>query len=292
MVNIYDFLSAQGDDYKILSFKEVLFAHYQCPQKERYTATYTHHNSIVYVINGAKAYHSPGKSFTLHEGGCFFIKKGACIQERFHDKDWVLMAFFLPDNFLKQLVKDYQASLAIKDPPPYSTDLVFTLHVQHIVKGFFDSMLLYFQQRPKPSGNLIELKCRELLVSLLSDPANAVLLSYINHICNSQRPPLEEIMESNYRYNLSLAEFARIAQRSLATFNRDFASQFNTTPGKWLTQKRLQYAQLLLDTTKKNVNEVAGDCGFENTSHFSRAFKEKFGKSPSHYRSRDISALP
>ncbi len=78
MVNIYDFLSSpQGDDdYRTLTFRDVLFAHYQCPQKERYSTTYTHHNSIVYVINGAKAYHHLGQSFTLHEGGCFFIKKG------------------------------------------------------------------------------------------------------------------------------------------------------------------------------------------------------------------------
>ena len=52
-------------------------------------------------------------------------------------------------------------------------------------------------------------------------------------------------------FNLSVDEFARIAQRSVATFKREFSEYYHTTPGKWLTQKRLEYAKILLDTSKK-----------------------------------------
>lgn len=288
MINIYDFLRSQGDEYRTLSFKDLLFAHYQCPQRDRYSKTYTHHNSIVYVISGTKAYHGSGKSYPLTEGGCFFVKKGACDQERFYDQDWLIMAFFVPDDYFRQVIQEYRSLLPLKSLPEFPKDLVLTLHMQDILKGFFDSMMPYFLQKPHPPESLIELKCRELLFSLLSDPGNAGLLSYISHVCDSIRPPLEEVMESNYMYNLSLTEFARIAQRSLATFNRDFVKQFKVTPGKWLTQKRLDHAQLLLDTTKKSVNEVADDCGFENPTHFSRVFKERSGMSPRQYREREI----
>lgn len=101
---------------------------------------------------------------------------------------------------------------------------------------------------------------------------------------DSCKPYLDEIMELNYTFNLSLAEFAMIAQRSIATFKREFKENYNTTPGKWLTQKRLEHAKLLLNTSKKNVNEIAYDSGFENATHFSRVFKEKFGFSPLQYR--------
>ncbi len=59
------------------------------------------------------------------------------------------------------------------------------------------------------------------------------------------------------------------------------------TPGKWLSQKRLEYAQQLLDTNTKNVNEVAYDSGFENATHFSRVFKEKFKSSSLQYRKQN-----
>lgn len=85
-------------------------------------------------------------------------------------------------------------------------------------------------------------------------------------------------------YHLSLDELAQIANRSLATFKREFKKLFNTPPAQWLIQKRLDYALVLLNTTEKSIADIVFDSGFENGSHFSRVFKDKFGVSPLHYR--------
>ena len=91
-------------------------------------------------------------------------------------------------------------------------------------------------------------------------------------------------------YNLSLEQYARIANRSLAGFKREFNEVFKIPPGKWLTEKRLHYAQFLLDSTQKNINEITSDSGFESASHFSRIFKEKFGSAPLQYRKQTSTA--
>ena len=91
-------------------------------------------------------------------------------------------------------------------------------------------------------------------------------------------------MEANYTFNLTIEEFARISQRSVGTFKREFHEYYQTTPGKWLTQKKLEYAKQLLDLNQKNVSEIAYASGFENLSHFSRIFKEKYGLSPLQHR--------
>jgi AraC-like DNA-binding protein len=44
---------------------------------------------------------------------------------------------------------------------------------------------------------------------------------------------------------------------------------------------RLQHAKQLLQTTDKNVSEIAYETGFNHPSWFSKAFKEEFGHSPS-----------
>jgi AraC-like DNA-binding protein len=49
-------------------------------------------------------------------------------------------------------------------------------------------------------------------------------------------------------------------------------------------QKRLEYSAVLLKNSALNVSQAAFDSGFEDLSHFSRAFKEKFGTSPANYR--------
>jgi len=118
----------------------------------------------------------------------------------------------------------------------------------------------------------------------MHNPRNQDVLSIANNIQLHERPSIQQVMEDNFLYNLTLEDFAKISLRSLATFKREFKSVFNTTPGKWLLHKRLENANMLLNYTSKSVNEIAFESGFENNTHFSRVFKEKYGKSPLHFR--------
>ncbi len=287
MINTYDFQVAHPDHFKQFNVKDLLFLYYRCPQEEKKVNLYTHYNKIIYVLSGKKLIQQHGKSWLLGEGSSFFIRKTAYNQERFYEAGWEVLCFYLPDNYLKQVFKEYRQHLPLKDIPVTPSDMLIEMNVNEATRAFFYSIVPYFTQQVPPSEGLLELKFKELIFNILSNPANSDLLAYVNNISNSYKPFLQEIMEVNYTYNLSLTEFARISQRSLATFKREFTEIYQTTPGKWLVQKRLLYAQLLLDTSKKNVNEVAYDSGFENATHFSRVFKEKFGLSPLQYRKRN-----
>jgi AraC-like DNA-binding protein len=75
-------------------------------------------------------------------------------------------------------------------------------------------------------------------------------------------------------------KFGYLTGRSLTTFKRDFQKAFNTTPQKWLTQKRLELAHYQVAEMKKKPVEVYFEVGFENLSHFSFAFKKHFGYAP------------
>ena len=110
------------------------------------------------------------------------------------------------------------------------------------------------------------------------------LSAYFQSLLKSDAPPLSQIMEANFCCNLALEKFARLSHRSLSTFKRDFRRYYNQSPGKWLLHKRLEYSAVLLKNPGRNVSQVALDCGFEDLSHFSRAFKDKFGISPASYR--------
>jgi len=69
-------------------------------------------------------------------------------------------------------------------------------------------MLPYFSQSPPPPENLVELKFKELVLSLLSNKNNDQFLSYLNNLSNDQLPSIEEIMYNNYTFNLTLDEYA------------------------------------------------------------------------------------
>lgn len=87
-------------------------------------------------------------------------------------------------------------------------------------------------------------------------------------------------MQQNYIFNLPLQRFAYLTGRSLSTFQRDFLKIFETTPQRWLTQKRLELAHYLIEDKKMKPSEAYIEAGFENLSHFSRAFKAEFGYNP------------
>src|ERR1700744_4135812 len=95
-------------------------------------------------------------------------------------------------------------------------------------------------------------------------------------------------MEANYRCNLSLEEFARIANRRLSAFKREFVDTYQLPPGKWLLQRRLAHAEGLLSRGGKPVSEVADECGFESQTHFTRVFKERFGLAPLQYQKQAL----
>jgi AraC family transcriptional regulator, exoenzyme S synthesis regulatory protein ExsA len=88
-------------------------------------------------------------------------------------------------------------------------------------------------------------------------------------------------MEASYRQPLTLSEFAYKCGRSLASFKRDFKKIYNTSPHQWILSQRLAYAKQLIESSEIKIADACYDAGFESVSHFSRAFKTKFGITPS-----------
>lgn len=225
----------------------------------------------------------------MSEGVCALVKKGSHVTERLGNDEWCVMVFFMPDAFLKQMVNENRRTLPLTQGAV--TDHVLLLDVNELSKSFFFSMLPYFAQIPPPAENLLELKFKELILSLLSNKNNEHFLSYLNALADDYRQSLEEIMKNNYTFNLSIAQYATLANKSIPTFNRDFKKVFHDTPAKWIVKQRLARATDLLENSSLRIGEIAFDCGFENQTHFSRIFKEKTGVSPMQFRSQHHSLV-
>jgi AraC-like DNA-binding protein len=189
-----------------------------------------------------------------------------------------LVVFFLPDDFITDVLK---SKTFTKLSPDRKLHSVIPLDVTPTVQSFFNSMISYFDLLQEPDPLLLELKFRELVLTIADNPRNSELISYFTSLVQEpQAVSLQRVMEENYCYNLKLEEFARLTSRSLSAFKRDFQKIYNTTPGKWLTQKRLDHAMHLLTHLNRTVSETAFESGFENLAHFSRCFKQKFGVPP------------
>lgn len=59
------------------------------------------------------------------------------------------------------------------------------------------------------------------------------------------------------------------------------------TPSDWIWSRRLERAMSLIEAripARPSLTQIAYDCGFKDPAHFSRAFKARFGVSPSSIR--------
>ena len=87
--------------------------------------------------------------------------------------------------------------------------------------------------------------------------------------------------------NPGLPEIARHAHSSPANLRRIFHDCLQASPKEMFDQLRYQRAMQLLTETRQPLAEIAGQCGFQDQSAFSRAFKHHFQCSP-----RDIRTAP
>ena len=287
VINIYETLNNFPGLAKKLTCKDLLFTQYECPQVEREQKFYVECSFIGYVISGRRVFRKEEKTWELSEGTCVFVRKGTHIAEKEEGEGWCVMVFFVPDNFLKQLINDNRKNVPMVQLSPAESEQVLILDVNEISKSFFSSMIPYFTQTSPPPEHLLELKFKELVLSLISNKLNRPLLSYLNTLSRSDlHPTVEEVMQNNFTFNLTLAEYAKLACKSTATFKREFKRLFNDSPAKWVTKKRMDMAKALLENTDMTITSITFECGFENQTHFSRVFKEKTGSTPVEFRSR------
>jgi AraC-like DNA-binding protein len=250
--------------------------------KNQFTDMWAENNYIFYVMDGRKVWHTAHGSYDLKKGSCVFVQKGASILEQFFDIGFCLVLFYIPDNFICETLKSKSSPIRKQDNE-YGT--VMELHTTETLETFFLSMSSYFARTTEPDKELLELKFRELILTLADDPMNAELLSYFCSLLNEPNSvSLQRTMNDNYCFNLTLNQYAKLCNRSLSGFKRDFQKIMHTTPGKWLLEKRLNHALQLLKNKEKNVNEIAFESGFENASHFTSAFKKRYQSTPTAIR--------
>lgn len=94
-----------------------------------------------------------------------------------------------------------------------------------------------------------------------------------------------EYIHLNYGNKIDLQDLYEISCMSRSSYIRYFKQIFNCTPIEYIQNYRLRQSKSMLKHTDKSLAVIANDCGFCDSAHFSRLFKEKYQLSPSKYRS-------
>jgi len=91
-------------------------------------------------------------------------------------------------------------------------------------------------------------------------------------------------MEANLEEPLSRGDLADAAGLSSRQMERLFAKYLKKSPARYYVELRLNRARLLLLQTNMSVIDIALACGFVSASHFSKCYRELYGRSPQQER--------
>jgi AraC-like DNA-binding protein len=234
------------------------------------------HHMLVWFISGETKIIQSRGNYIFNAGDVFLIPRNLPTTVINYPKDG-LPHKAVAMQITKEKLKDFYARYEAKGKAqPLDKVYKFTKHP--LLESCLASLIPYFDLGKDLPLAIANLKIEEAISILRSIDSSVDGL-----LANFDEPGkinLSDFMERNYMFNMTLDKFGHLTGRSVATFRRDFKKVYNTTPQKWLTEKRLQLAHYRIAEKKQRPTDVYLEMGFENLSHFSFAFKKQFGYAP------------
>ena len=231
---------------------------------------------LVWFISGETKIIQWDTTYNFKTGDIFLIPRNQLATIINYPKNGLPHKTVVMHLSLERLKNFYQHIDFRKHSQPDQKIYAFSNHP--LLESCLASLIPYFDLDGQFPEELASLKITEAISILrMIDPG------VDNVLANFDLPgkiDLVSFMQRNFMFNMSLEKLGYLTGRSLSTFNRDFKKLFNTTPQKWLVDKRLELAHYQLLEKRKKPTEVYLEVGFEDLSHFSFSFKKKYGLSP------------
>ena len=96
-----------------------------------------------------------------------------------------------------------------------------------------------------------------------------------------------KLMEMNIGQHRPIKDIARGIGISKSQLDRVFARQAGMRPTQFWRKMRLEHAHWMICNTSKTMTNIAYECGFHDSAHFARRFREAYGQAPRALRERN-----
>ncbi|MCX2573640.1 helix-turn-helix domain-containing protein [Pedobacter sandarakinus] len=256
----------------------VIFYSYLSTER-RQKACFWNHHTLILQVSGQFTLETSAQTISMGAGEMLLIGKnqlGTLTKTPGYEGCYETIVISLQEDLMRKIALEEKLESGDK----YIGLPNLLIPSNEFLQGYFHSIVPYARSSGATmTDELGILKVKEgVKLLLLALPA---LRSFLFDYSEPYKIDLEKFMVNNFQFNVPLEKFAQLTGRSLAGFKRDFQKIFSLPPRQWLLSKRLDAAKFLIENKHQKPSAIYLDLGFESLSHFSHAFKKKFGLVPS-----------
>ncbi len=244
-------------------------------------------HTLIFVLKGIKLLHFGEQTVDVAAHSVILLRKGIYVMAEYIEDGlhFEAMMIFLPLKLLQTVA--YHHPLQNKQDATF-TDPYVMVNADQLTSAFKEQFRNYFEVSSNGVDEIIPLKQQEILHLLLIGKDKEKVNRFIRSLTEVSLQDIRFIVEQYLFQPVSLPELSHLCNRSLASFKRDFKLLYKESPRQWINAQRLKHAYMLLENTHKTIAEVGWECGFENTSYFTRLFKKRYHHLPRALKTKSV----
>ena len=231
------------------------------------------YDSIGFIVKGTLFLKVRDIEFTPHEGNIYFLPAKTPLTYRVHNCNeaiihWCHFKSSIGTQTLFDLIQI-----------PITTKVINTFYIDKIFKEMINCWNSNCIGMPvKINGLLLELVycyisfLPEEMIKIKNDEFSIAMNEVLQYIDKHLSNPI------------TIDELADIAGFNSNYFIGIFKKYFNTTPIKYILNKKEEEAKKMLIYSNMSIKEIGDNLGFSNQNYFSEFFKKRTGYSPLVFR--------
>jgi len=152
---------------------------------------------------------------------------------------------------------------------------------EHTIRNYLGDLLERVHQENKQSETHISALIHDLICDMVTkipvtNTLEVVADSYVNQALI--------YIEEHLHESISLKQIATSINLSISQFSRIFKVATGYSPYKYITNRRIDRAKFLLQSTNLTIKKVAAQVGIQSEPHFIELFQGMIGITPTEYR--------